>query len=472
MEKDGSRLIEWSPTRLDTEGRGAGVWRIPETGEERMLHVPGLLPGEDARVLVVSKSQHRPDAFGVLQARLSDSPLRVTPLCPSHGVCGGCLLQHFAYKAQLDWKQVWVRDALREQGIYHPVDKCVGAPDQGLGGRRVAKFVVAAGDAGELKWGAYAPNSHQVVDTTQCPVLDPVIRHALGLLQTALVGTAITAYDENTRQGDLRYVVLRATLTGHVQLVWVVTSWRVRAELCRVSEKLMARWPALVSVVGWQNDRPGNAIQSIHGDTETWLGTPYIEDQMGSLRLRYASASFMQANGRIAEVIYAQAATWLALRPKDRLLDMYCGVGGMGLTALQTQPSAFLTGVEENQVAVFDAEANAVLGGWDSKSASFYASSDWRLGVLESPWLFLQSPRIRKLVLNPPRKGCAEEALQAIVRLRPDIIVYVSCSPETLARDLVVLNRHGYVIERVAPYDLHPHTPHVETLVLLRALNR
>ena len=443
---------------LDDDGAGVG-----ESGAHR-VHLAGALPGERVRGVVEHVSRQSGAAWARLETVDAPSPARRPPACPAFGACGGCVLQHLAYDAQLAWKRGRVARALAAYPALGDlkVDTCVASPHP-LGYRNRSKLVVARREEGRpddgLVLGAFAPRSHDVVDLAGCRIAEPPLDETAAALRALLDEAGVRAYHEQTLTGDLRHVVLRANHEGRVLAVWVVA--RPLPDGVALAKRFRAARPEVIGVVEHENRSRGNAIFSdAEGDHERLLdGVGEIEDQVDvagrPVRLLLAPGAFFQANREVAALAYTAIADALAIQPIERVVDAYCGVGGIALTL--ARGAAEVIGIESHAGAVTGATASARLNG--ITNARFVAGDAAQtLGQLD---------RADVVVLNPPRKGCAPEVLAEIARLGPRAIAYLSCDPDTLARDLALLGAHGYRARAVTPFDMLPHTPHVEALAIL-----
>jgi len=438
---------------------GAGVAEIRSGRDTLRLHVAGALPGERVAARIAHVSVHGHDAHREAWAELlfvlAPSADRVVPPCPSYGNCGGCALMGLAYPAQLAWKRQRLAAQLARipELAAVPVDACVASPVT-TGYRNQAKYVYGrAHDSQRLALGAFAPRSHHIVDLAGCRVVEPVLDEARRGLLEVLVARNIEPFDERRRTSALRYGVMRATEVGQVMVTLVVArpDW---PEAQAVADAFAAACPAVVSVLLNVNATAGNRIL---GDEERPLhGPSTVEDRIGEVNVRLSSRSFFQTNRQVASRIYRDLVAAVPARVA-RAVDVYSGAGPI---ALSLAPRADeVVAIEENSAATavaaaFIAEQDAVVG---------------RVRVVtgDAARCLAQVAAADLVVLNPPRKGCAAPVLAAACRLRPRLLAYVSCDPETLARDLAGLAAGGARILRITPYDMMPHTPHVETLALL-----
>jgi 23S rRNA (uracil1939-C5)-methyltransferase len=441
----------------DLDHDGAGVAEVQTDAGRFRLHVAGALPGEQVRARVAHVSPHAreqgQDAWADLEEIVGASPERVAPPCPTHHRCGGCPLACWAYAAQVEWKRELVVEAMATQLLDLPVAACVPSP-RPFGYRGNAKYVFGNDRDGKLVLGAYAPRSHEIVDMSGCPVGEPALADVAAILVTLLVQHAVAPFDEVRRTGLLRYVILRANADGKV-LVTLVTgqeSWPGAVALAR---ELAAACPAVLGVVHNINSASGNALL---GESESLLfGSAFIEDTIGPARVRLGPRSFAQANrlvaGRAYHDIIAAAAR---LGSIVRVVDAYAGAGGI---ALSLAPLAReVVAIEENQAAC--ATAQAFL-------AERAPDGNLRIVIGDVADHLAQVGTADLVVLNPPRKGCTSAVLAAVAQLRPRLVAYLSCNPASLARDLAALAHLGLRTLGITPYDMLPHTPHVEALALL-----
>ncbi|HVT07628.1 MAG TPA: 23S rRNA (uracil(1939)-C(5))-methyltransferase RlmD [Polyangia bacterium] len=438
----------------DLDDDGAGVGEAGGTA----LHVPGALPAERIEATVAHVSPHARAAWGRLERIVAPSPERREPACPGFGRCGGCAIQHLAYEAQLEWKRARVARAFAGQPALR--DVTVGttiASPRVLGYRNNAKLVTArpAGRAAVL--GGYAPRTHEIVDLLGCRVVEPALDAVATELRDLIDQLNVDLYDERGLTGRLRYAVLRSNHAGQVLCGLVVA--RPLPNGTELADRLRAARPEVIGVVEHENRTRGNAIFAAGGAERALAGEPALEDRLlvgdQTIQVRLTAAAFFQANREVAGLAYAALVRALDVRPTERVVDAYSGVGGIGL-ALAAR-AAESVGVESNAGAVQNATEAAARNA--VRNARFVAGDAAAvLGTLD---------RAEVIVVNPPRRGCAPEVLDQLARLAPRAVGYLSCDPDTLARDLALLAGRGYRPDAVTPFDMLPHTPHVETLAVL-----
>ncbi|HSZ81605.1 MAG TPA: 23S rRNA (uracil(1939)-C(5))-methyltransferase RlmD [Polyangia bacterium] len=438
---------------LDDEGAG-----LAAHGGAR-VHVAAALPGERVFATVTHVSSHRPEAWARLDSIERLSSDRRPPACAAFGSCGGCVLQHLDVAAQLGWKARRLGAALAAHPALAGLSPGEGVPaPRALGYRNRSKLVCAARD-GRVVLGAFAPRSHDVVDLTGCRVSEAPLEELAGALRVLLASADVAPYDERTFTGDLRHVVLRANHAGAVLVVFVVARPGVPA-VAALARRLRALRPEVAGVIENVNRTRGNVIfgQGRGDDDERVLeGAATLEERVGDVRLRLSPRAFFQANRDVAALAYAALARAVDVRAGEHVVDAYCGVGGIALTLARGAPDAQILGVEESAAAIDDATASAALNGLPRAR---FVAGDVAVRLRDLP-------RADVVVLNPPRKGCGAAALAEVARLAPRVVAYLSCDPDTLARDLAALTERGYDVREVTPFDMLPHTPHVEALAIL-----
>jgi 23S rRNA (uracil1939-C5)-methyltransferase len=440
--------IDVTATSLDDTGCGVGA------AGGRQIHVADLLPGEWAEVAVDHTSPHKPEAWARIVRRIgAPSPERVVPACPAFGRCGGCTWQHLAYGAQLAAKRDRVVAALGSQPV--PVADVRPSPAE-LGYRNKGKYVVGAAGNGEVILGAYAPRSHHVVDTIGCRVVAPVIDEVATWLRGAVTRAGLLPYDEPTRAGELRYVIIRE-VDGDVMIVLVTTNAAPRAKLEKVANA-MAKHTAVRGIVAITNDRRDGAIVPSGSTARVLLGHGHLVEKLAGVAIEVGASEFLQVNRAQAAAMYARVAE--LAHGATTAIDLFAGLGGIGLHLARAGANVISVEIDREAVAQLRRAADAAglpLIALAGDAGNIAEDIRARLG---------QRPDV--VVVNPPRKGLAG-ALPLVVELAAPTLIYVSCGPESLGRDLAELATHGYVPDVIEPFDLMPGTAQVETVVRLRA---
>lgn len=435
---------------LGTEGQGIGRC---DTG--MAVFVEGALPGERVRVQIIKLAQRY--AVGKLLEVLEPSAQRVTPTCAAYPACGGCQLMHLDYPAQLEAKRQQVADALaRIGGIDAPVLPCLGM-DEPWRFRNKGQFPIGLLDQGPAV-GFYALRSHRLIPLADCPVLHPAGAAALGAVQAYLDRERPAVYDERTRRGELRHLMVRVgAQTGQVMVVLVTRTPSPLPGFEGLLAGLRQAVPGLTSVIQNVHPEPTNVVLGRRNITR-W-GADVICDRIDGLSFSIAPNAFFQVNPGQTQVLYGQALRAAELTGREVVFDAYCGVGTISL--MLARRAAQVYGVEIVAPAVENARENARCNG--------IANAQFHVGACEDifPQLLAQGIRPDVVVVDPPRKGCEASLLTAIAQAAPARIVYVSCSPGTLARDCKLLGELGYRVSYAQPVDMFGHTGHVETVIMM-----
>ena len=448
---------------LDEGGHGVGhePADAPGTAGAREVHVADLLPGERAEVVIDHTSPHRPIAWAHIVRRLGPtSPDRVAPPCPAFGRCGGCVWQHLAYPAQLAAKHARVAAALAEvpavKGGAVAIAAVVPAPSI-VGYRNKGKYVV--GRAGEhLVLGAYAPRSHHVIDTLGCRVVAPIIDEIATWIRGAAEGAGLAAYDEARREGELRYAIVREA-DGDALVALVVAPRTPRAKLEQAATAL-SRHPAVRGIVAIENDRRDGAIAPSGASTQVLLGHGFIVEHVAGVAVEVGAGEFLQVNRAQAAALYERVAVLAGARPGLRAVDLFAGVGGIGLALARV--GAVVTAVELDHEAVSQLRRAAHRAGLPLDAIAADA------GALPPHAREALAGGVDVAVVNPPRKGLSPGARTLLASLGAPTVIYVSCGPESLARDLAELGAAGWIPDAIEPFDLMPGTAQIETVVRLR----
>lgn len=443
--------------RLSSDGSG-----VAHSADGEAVFVPGTAPGDEARVRIVKDCGRY--AFGILDELLTPSPDRVPVDCPVAGPCGGCSLRHLDYAAELRAKQESVLDTFRRiGGLEVPVLDILPSPEVDRYRNKV-QFPVGVDKNGAPCIGFYAGRTHRIVPCPDCKLQPGVLNEIGNALCAFFAQQGIRPYDEQIGKGLVRHIFLRrGAHSGQIMVCLVCTRAKLphAEQLCTV---LREQFPAISTILLNVNAKNTNVI--LGSENHILYGPGYIEDSLCGVPVRLGPLSFYQVNTLAAERLYGVAAQYAQLAPDDTLLDLYCGMGTIGLS--MADQCRELIGVEIVPEAIESAKANAARMGEAvaAKSRFFCADAGQAATQLAAEGLH---PDI--VMLDPPRKGCDEATLSAVVRMAPRRVVYVSCNPATAARDAAWLEKNGYHAEKVQSVDLFPRTKHVEAVLLLTKLN-
>ncbi|MDR3644443.1 MAG: 23S rRNA (uracil(1939)-C(5))-methyltransferase RlmD, partial [Clostridia bacterium] len=443
---------------------GSGVGRLGGL----VIFIPACAQGDTVRAQLIHMKKNL--AYARLIEVLKPSPSRIGLDCPVFYRCGGCAFRHIAYDKELEIKQQRVADALQKIGGLEIVPEKILACEETLGYRNKAQYPVALSN-GEIQIGFYARASHRIVGDDACLLQPRCFEQALGAFRQWIGQSGVSIYNEADGTGLLRHIYLRlAQATGELMACAVVNGDSIPQSepLVRL---LKSRCPQLKSVVLNVNTRSTNAI--LGPRCELLWGAERITDILCGLKIELSPLSFYQVNRPQAERLYGLAAEFADLNgnlPHSNLphstlphggllLDLYCGAGTIGLS--MAGQAAKVIGVEAVADAVEDARRNARING--IKNAEFLCADATDAACR----LLAQGLRPDVVVIDPPRSGCSAQTISAITQMSPARVVYVSCDPATLARDLALFGQSGYRCARVKPVDMFPRTAHVETVVLM-----
>lgn len=434
-----NQIFESEVTGLTSQG--AGVCRL----NGRAVFVPRALPGEIWRVRVVKAN--RSVIWGRGEELLVPSPDRRDPLCPHFGKCGGCACRHMSYDAELRFKLGRVNDALRRiGGLELQAGRILGA-DSIDGYRNKAIYNFAPGPV----CGFYRPRSHDVIQTNRCLLQPESFDRAAQALLDWMRANDIPAYDEKTGQGLIRHLFLRSGLSGTAACIVATDTVDASA-----ADAMMRAEPTITGVSLCVNPDAGNVVLS--DDIRPLRGVQTVEQSLLGAHFELSPQTFFQVNTRQAERLYSLAEEYAQPSGKT-VLDLYCGAGTIGLSAARGADR--LIGNDIVPSAVQNARRNAIRN-HAANAEYFCGDASAVAGKLAADGLH---PDV--IITDPPRKGMDEPVLQALADMAPERIVYVSCDPGTLARDLKRLGRLGYEATACTAVDMFPRTHHVETVVLL-----
>lgn len=440
------------PLTIENYGSdGEGVARLPDG---MTCFVKGALRGETCRVRL--QKVGRSCAWGEVAEVVDPSPARVESDCPCYEDCGGCSLRHMTYEEELSLKKQKVQDALTRIGGSDVTVSAIFGAENTMRYRNKVQFPVAGGPV----IGFYQKRTHAVTDVEDC-LLQPV---AAANLRTAVKSWmerhGVAAYDERAHKGLVRHVYVRTNQNGESLCCLMVNGESLPCETELVSALRNAE-PGLIGVVIGVNEKKTNVIL---GDSyRTLWGRDYLEETLCGLKFRLSVPSFFQVNRNQTEVLYGKALELAALTGEETVLDLYCGIGTISL-ALAKRAKRVI-GAEVVPEAIEDAKANAERNG--ITNAEFFCGDAGDIAAR----LAAEGLRPDVITVDPPRKGLASDVVDTIVQMAPDRVVYVSCDPATLARDVKRFAEQGYHAKTALAVDLFPRTSHVESVLLLERVS-
>ncbi|ART80864.1 23S rRNA (uracil(1939)-C(5))-methyltransferase RlmD [Oceanisphaera avium] len=442
MLKPGTRVTVLIKELTD---KGDGIAYL----EGRPLYVAGALVNERAIVML---TQIKPNFMqGKLEQLIASDPQRQADFC-IYQACGGCQLRVLGYQAQLALKQQLLIDVLHTHQLACPVASTLGMAEP-FHYRNKAQYAVRPG----AQIGFYAKLSHQLIDIKECVVQAPITSLVVAQLKLWMQTETVSAYNELTEQGCVRHIMIRNGInSGQVMVVLVVNELLTeheRASLLLALQNIVGLTSVMLNI----NKAKGNRVL---GDTTHLLwGKSEIIDSLAGLKFAISAQSFYQINPKQTEALYQEALRLAAPQPQDIAFDLYCGIGTISLFLAPRVGQVY--GIEVVAEAIVDAKKNAQLNGLSN--LEFYTGKAEQV----VPTLYSQGIKADLVIVDPPRKGCDTTLLATLVAMQPSRLVYVSCNPKSLARDLEWLTHQGFTLEQATPVDMFPHTMHVEAVVLL-----
>ena len=437
---------------VDIGQDGVGIGKF----EGFTVFVDGGLVKDKIKVKITKSKKNY--AVGDIVEIIEPSPYRVERKCSKElKDCGGCQIQELDYQEQLniktnEVKQVISRIGKLEDVVVHPA---LGM-EEPFRYRNKAQFPIQKVD-GSPVIGFYKKKSHDIIPTDQCIIQHDVNDKIIKIIKTYIRAYKVSVYDEKTHTGVLRHLVTKVGFASKEVMVVLVANGRKLPYLNELASVLKENIPGFKTLVVNVNREKTNVI--LGNENRVIYGDGKINDNIGDLVFEISPLSFFQVNPVQTEVLYNKALEYAALGENDTVFDIYCGIGTISLFLAQRAKKVY--GIEIVEEAIKDAKRNAEINNLDN--VEFY------VGKAEDvvPKMYKQGKRANVVVVDPPRKGCDEKVLDTIVSMQPDRVVYVSCNPSTLARDLAYLNEKGYKSLEVQPVDMFPHSVHIENVALI-----
>ncbi len=441
----------------DMGNDGEGIGHV----QGMTVFVKDAVVGDLAEVKIVKVKKNI--AYGRLMKLITPSPYRVEPVCDKAKRCGGCTMQQVSYEQQLEYKWNKVKNCLQRIGKMENVEAIMEKPAYGMDDpfhyRNKAQFPVGRDKNGNVVIGFYAGRSHDIIDTESCAIGAPVNDQIVAIVRSFIEDNHISIYDEETGRGLVRHILIRVGFTTKEIMVCLVTNGNKLPH----SEILIDE---LVKVDGMTsiclNVNMENTNRILGDKCITLWGQSYITDYIGDIKYQISPLSFYQVNPVQTNVLYNKALEYADLSGDETVWDMYCGIGTISLFLAQKAKKVY--GVEIVPQAIDDARHNAEING--------ITNAEFFVGKAEEvvPDIYKKGgdgSHADVVVVDPPRKGCDQVLLDTLVHMAPERIVYVSCDPATLARDVKILQEKGYEAKKVAVVDQFCHSGHVETVVKL-----
>ena len=443
-------------TSISEEGTGIG-----HTGEGMTVFVTDAVPGDEIIAHITKVKKTYAFAFPVKIIRASEN--RVKEVCPVSKKCGGCSLMHISYEEQLKIKQRKVYDCIKRiGGIENPVMEEIIGCESPFFYRNKAQFPVANDKEQNAVIGFFRKRSHDVVENTKCYIQAGLNETVMEIIRDFLNEFKIPAYDEEKGKGLVRHIFTRIGFNTKEVMVCLVCNGEDmdRWEILRDRLKASIEEEGYIFKSFLLNVNRENTNVILGKKTKTLYGRAFIEDYIGDIKYRISPLSFYQVNPYQTKKLYEKAKEYAGLTGKETVWDLYCGIGT--ISNFIAGDAFKVYGVEIVPEAINDAKINAKLN--NIENTHFLA------GAAEDLADSLPKPDV--IIVDPPRKGLDEKLLKTIIKVNPKRLVYVSCDPATLARDIKYLSLEGYFPDKICPVDQFPQTMHVETVVLLSKVSK
>ena len=431
---------------LDNGIEGEGIAKI----NGYTTFIKGALKGEKARIKIVKANKDY--GFGKLLEIIETSKNREEPICPNFNRCGGCNLQHMNYESQLELKENLVKNTLKKAlGREVNIESIIG---MGIpyNYRNKAQYPVKDG-----KIGFYADRTHDLIENDKCYIQDETTDKLAKRAFELLMQNNNTCYDESSEKGNIRHIMTRIGKNTDELMLVIVTKEKKIKGIEKIISVLTKEYLNLVSVIQNINTKNTNIIMG--KECITLYGEDYIVDELGGYNFKISPLSFYQVNPTQTEVLYNVAKDFAELTDEDIVYDLYCGIGTISIFVADSVKKVY--GVEIVEEAIEDAKINARIN--EISNTQFYAGAAEKL----IPEMYRKGMTANVVFVDPPRKGCDETLLDTIIEMKPERVVYISCNPATLGRDLKYLTDNGFKIKKVQPVDMFPQTGHVECVTLL-----
>lgn len=436
----------WTGTCIGYTWDGLGVVRFGDI----VFFVPGLIEGEEAELSITAMKKNY--GYARIVNLIKESRHRVKPACPVYRQCGGCQLMHMDLEEQKRFKEEKVANLFLQNAHMQVMVQPILEGDHLSAYRNKVQVPVQLNN-GKTQMGFYANRTNRIVEYDTCAVQSDLSNEIVSKFKQWLPELGCTK--------SFRHVLIKhAHRTSQVMICMIVRDYPFNNSDALV-HRITQTWPEVKSISCIVNRREDNVI--LDGTQIQIYGEPYIEEELLDCRFRISARSFFQINPYATQILYSTAIDYAQLTGSETVIDLYCGTGTIGILASRHAKKVY--GIEVVADAIKDAKVNAELN--DVHNIDFF-TADAKDGARK---LIQNNVKADVVIVDPPRKGCSRETLEAINTIAPKRLVYVSCDPATLARDCAILNEMNYEVQKVQPVDMFPGTLHIETIVLLQKLN-
>lgn len=451
MEVPVKKNKEYLVEIIDQGFEGEGIAKI----EGFTIFIEGAIKGEKCRILIVKVTSSH--AFGKLVEILEKSKYRVEPDCATYKRCGGCNLRHIDYEETLNIKQNTVQNLVNKTlNNKIKVEMTVGMGNP-YNYRNKAQYPVGFDKSGEPVMGVYAKRTHEIIPMRNCMIQNPVSEKIANVVLGFFIKNNIPIYNEKNGEGLLRHIVIKVGIKTHEIMCILVLNKKELKKEKELIKVLIREFPEIKTIVKNYNMKNTNVI--LGNENEVIYGDGYIYDELGDYAFKISPLSFYQINPIQTEALYNIAIEMADLKKTDTLFDLYCGIGTIGIFASPYVNRVY--GIEIVKQAIEDAKENANIN--NIRNIEFFAGDVEK--VFEN---VLKEHNVKPDVIfvDPPRKGLDKHTIENILNIKPEKIVYISCNPASLVRDLKLLEE-SYEIKKIQPVDMFPFTSHVECVVAM-----
>jgi len=431
--------------------QGEGIGRM----DNFTVFVPGAILGERVRVRISEVKKNF--ARGQLEEVILPSPYRVKPLCPVYHLCGGCQLQHISYKKQLEIKRLTVQDALLRLGRQKVEPLPVIGMKDPWRYRNKGYFHVNQ-EKGKVRLGFYKEGSYDFVPASGCILFSLQINRLVSYLEEQLSLQKVATYNSKTGEGNLRNVLIRESRsTGEIMIVFFTKEDNLGFDQ-NILNDLVSTFPQMVSIYQNINRNPKSVLTG--KDFRILKGKPDLEDAIGPFRFKISPQSFFQVNTAQAEILNEKVLEYANLNGEETVIDSYCGTATISIYVAKQAEKVY--GIEVEKSAVRDAKINCESNGISNLKLFTGKAEEWLNKCRRS------GEEVHLVIVDPPRRGCSLKVLKGVIKIKPRKIIYISCNPATLARDLKYLTKNDdYKLKKVLPIDMFPQTSHIECIASL-----
>lgn len=436
---------------LDNGFKGEGIAKI----DNFTIFVPNAIKGEKVKIKILKVLTSY--AFAKIEEILEASDNRKEDDCDIFFKCGGCAMRHMNYKTTLDIKRESVISTLKKQGISVPVDNVIGMENP-LFYRNKLQYPLGKGADGKPVMGIFAERTHRIVPTEKCYIQNEKLQEVANGIFEFIRENKIRVYDEEKLSGEIRHLVLRIGVKTNEIMVIIVSNKKKITKEKELVKFISDKFENVKTIVKNINQYDTNVI--LGKENVVLFGDGYIYDELLGFKFKISPMSFYQVNPYQTEKLYSKAIEYAELSGNETVFDLYCGIGTIGICASKNIKKLY--GIETIPEAIIDAKQNASLNGIENAEFLF---GDVEKTLPE----FIAKNNISAdvIFIDPPRKGCDRKAMETVLKIKPKRIVYISCNPATLARDLKVFEEK-YDIGKVTPVDMFPYTGHVECVAVLQ----